>query len=87
MSAEIKSLVAKGCKSEMQSAPTVVNPLTIAYNRTGKARLVLDCRHINPDLFKFQCRCEDQSVARQLYHIDDYIYSFDIKRTYDHIMI
>ena len=25
---------------------TVVNPLTVAYNMNGKARLVLDCRHV-----------------------------------------
>ncbi|XP_060552693.1 uncharacterized protein LOC132713971 [Ruditapes philippinarum] len=87
VTAEIQNLVAKGCVSEVQSVPLVVNPLTVAFNRSGKARLVLDCRHVNPVLFKSQSRYEDQSVARQLFHKGDYVFSFDIKSAYHHIMI
>lgn len=37
--------------SKVDSAPAVVNPLTVACGKGGKPRLVLDCRHINPELF------------------------------------
>jgi hypothetical protein len=53
----------KGCISEVVEAPFVVNPLTVAYSRSNKPRLVLDCRHIHQFKFKF----EDGSVARELF--------------------
>ena len=65
----------------------VVNPLTVALSRSGKKRLVLDCRHINPDLFKFKCCFEDQSVARQLFSQGDHLLSFDIRSAYHHCMV
>ena len=46
VSDEIAKLVDKGCVSQVISAPYVVNPLTVAENKTGKQRLVLDCRHL-----------------------------------------
>ena len=61
---EISSLLPKQCISEVSYIPRVVNPLTVAFNRAGKKRLVLDCRHINPDLFIYKCCFEDHSVAR-----------------------
>lgn len=47
VSSEIESLLAKNCISEVSTKPSVVNPLTVAYNRSGKPRLVLDCRYVN----------------------------------------
>ena len=44
---EIQTLLAKGVISKSDKVPYTVNPLTVAYNRNGKLRLVLDCRHIN----------------------------------------
>ena len=48
------NMVAKGCISCVTFIPKVVNPLTVAYNRKGKPRLVLDFRHVNPHLHKFK---------------------------------
>nr|XP_034335951.1 uncharacterized protein LOC117692387 isoform X4 [Crassostrea gigas] len=56
---EIRNLIEKGCVSRVREKPTVVNPLTVAKNRNGKRRLVLDCRHVNPHLHKFKFRYED----------------------------
>ena len=39
---EINKLSDKGCISEVADVPHVVNPLTVAVNRSGKKRLVLD---------------------------------------------
>jgi len=85
--AEILSLLQKGCISEVTEIPHVVNPLTVAYGKSGKPRLVLDCRHLNVDLFKYKCCFEDQSVAKTMFSKGDYMLSFDIKGAYHHIMI
>ena len=71
----------------MDCIPHVVNPLTVTLNKNGKKRLVLDCRHINPDLFKYKCSFENHSVARQIFSQDDYLFTFDIRSAYHHCMI
>jgi hypothetical protein len=87
VSSEIRTLLAKGCIMEVAETPYVVNPLTVAYNRHGKPRLVLDCRHINPDLFKFKFCYENHDIARHIFAKGDFLYSFDIKGAYHHVMI
>lgn len=67
--------------------PHVVNPLTVAYSRAGKPRLVLDCRHINPCLHLFKVKFEDIRVAERLFDINSYIFTFDLKSAYHHIDI
>ena len=49
---EIQKLLQRKCISEVSGIPHVVNPLTVTTNK-GKRRLVLDARHINPQLFNF----------------------------------
>lgn len=85
--AEISKLESKGCISEVSYIPDVVNPLTVAYNRSGKARLVLDARHINPHLFKFRYKYEDAATARQIFDTGDFLFTFDLKSAYHHIEI
>ncbi|XP_053400643.1 uncharacterized protein LOC128557357 [Mercenaria mercenaria] len=87
VSKEIQSLLSKGCIREVSAPPKVINPLTVAINRSGKKRLVLDCRHLNLDLFKYKCCFENHSVARDIFSKGDYLFSFDIKGAYHHIMI
>ena len=83
----ICKLLKKGCVTEKEKAPLVVNPLTIAFNKEGKARLVLDCRHINFCIFKFKFKLEDASVARYLFKQGDFAFTFDLKSAYHHINI
>jgi hypothetical protein len=64
---EITKLLEKGCISEVAEAPFVVNPLTVAYSRSNKPHLVLDCRHINTCIHQFKFKFEDGSVARELF--------------------
>ncbi|MCG8049356.1 MAG: hypothetical protein N0E48_27825, partial [Candidatus Thiodiazotropha endolucinida] len=87
VSNEIQALIEKGCVSEVSDIPLVVNPLTVAYNKVGKPRLVLDCRHINPHLFKYKCCFENHSVARGLFEMGDFLFTFDLKSAYHHVMI
>ena len=82
---EISKLLAKGCISEVSDVPHVVNPLTVAENKAGKLRLVLDCRHINPALFQFKYKYENADIARVLFEKGDYMVTFDLKSAYHHI--
>ena len=87
VSKEIKNLLKKGCISEVNSLPHVVNPLSVAYNKKGKPRLVLDCRNINKCVHTFKFKFEDINTARQMFEKGTYMYSFDIKGAYNHIDI
>ncbi|VDI74252.1 Hypothetical predicted protein [Mytilus galloprovincialis] len=62
---EIEKLLSKGCISEVFVKPKVVNPLTVAGNKS-KLRLVLDCRHINPHLYQFRYKYEDATVGKKI---------------------
>lgn len=66
MDKEIEKLLTLGSISDVHPQPCVVNPLTVANNRSGKPRLVLNCRHIIPCLPKFRFKYEDVSVARDI---------------------
>ena len=77
----------KGCISEVNSIPYVVNPLTVAYGKSGEPWLVLNCRHINLKLFKYKCCFKDQSVARNMFGAGDFLFAFDIRSAYHHVMI
>ncbi|XP_069141252.1 uncharacterized protein [Argopecten irradians] len=83
---EIETLLLKGCIREVDTIPKVVNPLTVAGNKE-KLRLVLDCRHINPCLFKYRFRYEDSTVALDLFRKGDWVFTFDLKSAYHHIEI
>ena len=63
---EIQKLVSKKCILEVAEKPKIINPLTVAYNKNGKPRLVLDCRHINEKLHKFKFKYEYMHVARKM---------------------
>ena len=84
---EIEKLLRKNCISELKSKPRVVNPLTVAVGKVGKLRLVLDCRHINDCIAKYQFRYEDYRVVEKLVHEYDFMITFDIKSAYHHIEI
>ena len=86
VSDEIDKLLMKGCISRVELKPHVVNPLTVAGNKT-KLRLVLDCRHINPHLYQFKYKYEDATVARQMFYKEDFLFSYDLKSAYHHIMM
>ena len=84
---EILSLLKLGCVSEVSERPYVNNPLTVAYGKSGKPRLVLDCRHINPHLMKFKHKYEDTSVARQLFKNHAFLFTYDLQYAYHIITI
>ena len=58
--------------SQMIEVPKVVNPLTVAYSKRVKSRLVRDCRHINQYLHAFKFKTTIESF---LYQTDKDLYS------------
>jgi len=59
----------------------------VAFNKLIKPRLVLDCGRINPHLHKYRFKYEDGKVAREMFDIGDFIFSYDLKSAYHHIKI
>ena len=55
------------CESQLD----VVNPLTVALNKAGKPRLVLDCKHINSHLHKSKSKLQKTCLFLRgaYYHI------------------
>ena len=48
---------------------------------SGKQRLILDVRHVNAFVYK----CEDLSVATQIFNKDYCLFKFDLKSGYHHL--
>ena len=84
---EIDILLKKGVISIAEKMPVVVNPLTVAYNKAGKPRLVLDCRHVNQYIHVFKMKFEDIRVAFGLFVSGIYVFTYDLKSAYHHIDI
>jgi hypothetical protein len=61
----IEDLLHSGAVVEVKDPPLIINPLTVAHNKTKK-RLVLDCREINPCLKKEAIKYEDITFASTL---------------------
>ena len=51
---EVKSFIKRGVVRQVTEVPKEVNPLTVAYNKNGKPRLLFDCRHVNCFLHPFK---------------------------------
>jgi hypothetical protein len=66
--------------------PHVINPLTVAANKT-KLRLVLDLREINPLLVKEPYKFEDLTFASDYFRKNQFFTCFDLKSGYHHIDI
>ena len=67
--------------------PDIVNPLSVSVQPSGKKRLILDLRHVNLYVFKRKFRCEDISVAIQIFSKGCYLFKFDLKSGYHHVEI
>lgn len=64
-----------------------MNPLTVAYGKSGKPRLVLDCRHINQYLIQYKFKYEDIQTAMEMFDLQSYLFCFDLKSAYHHISV
>lgn len=85
----ITELIKTGSVIECLTPPTVVNPLSVAIQSSGKKRLILDLRY--PNSFLKNCKVRFEGVQEMLTTLTDYplnwMFSFDIKSGYHHIDI
>ena len=87
VTSEIDRLVDAGILIKVSNIPTVVNALTVAENSSGKQRLVLDLRGVNPILHVEKFKFEDLKVASQYFSKQCFMCTFDLKSGYSHIDI
>jgi hypothetical protein len=85
----VRDLFIAGAIAQCSSPPTVVNPLSVAIQSSGKKRLILDLRYPNSFLKKIKFRFE--GVQEMITTLQDsqqnFLFSFDIKSAYHHIDI
>ena len=64
-----------------------INPLSVSTRSSGKRRLILDLRHVNAFVYKQKFKCEDLSVATQIFDKEYYLFKFNLKSGFHHIEI
>jgi len=83
---EIDVLLSHGSIVEVQSPPTVVNPLTVSVAASGKHRLVLDAgRYLNCHLRIEKFKFEDLRTLLPYLSQSGYLISFDLTSCYHHV--
>jgi hypothetical protein len=70
--------------NELPFTPFVVSPLSVATNKAGKQRLILDLSLLNKSVRKEKFKYEDWKVAIQLFSKGCYTFKFDLKNGYHH---
>lgn len=83
----VSKLVSVGCIIEVPFQPYIVNPLSVAINKSGKKRLILDLSILNLSVKKDKIKFEDWKVAVQYFEKDCYMYKFDLMSGYFHLDI
>ena len=82
----IRSLIDKGCITEVKEMPKCCNPLTVA-NKNSKLRLVLDLRHVNQYVNLNKIKYEDLNTFTELFEQGDFFITFDLTSGYHHVDI
>ena len=82
----IDMLQALGCILEVGEPPFIVDPLTVS-SRNDKKRLILDLRHVNPQLGHCRFKCEDFNTMREVLSGGAFLYAFEIKSAYHHVPV
>ncbi|VDI14798.1 MFS transporter, SP family, solute carrier family 2 (myo-inositol transporter), member 13 [Mytilus galloprovincialis] len=83
----VNELVLSGCVIEVPFQPYIVNPLSVATQKSGKRRLILDLSTLNLSVKKEKIKFEDWKIAVQYFQKNDYLYKFDLKSGYFHLDI
>ena len=73
--------------SQVAEVPIVVNPLTVAYDKSGKPCLVLNCGHINQYLRVFIFKYEDIKITEAMFEKGSFLFTFDLNSAYHSISI
>ncbi|XP_071133514.1 uncharacterized protein [Mytilus edulis] len=80
----VLELVDSGCAYEVPFTPYIVNPLSVASNKSGKKRLILDLSILNKSVKKERFKFEDWKTAIQFFKKGSYLFKFDLKSGYHH---
>jgi hypothetical protein len=80
----VSELVYSGCVHNVPFIPYVVNPLSLATNKSGKKRLTLDLSVLNKFVKKHKFKFEDWKLAIQFFKQDSYL---DLRSGYHHFDI
>ena len=83
----ISELLSSGRIEEKLNPSFVVNPLSVAYQASGKRRLILDLINVNEYVPKMHFKLDDWKVGLQFLSKNAYLFSFDLKSGYHHIDI
>lgn len=83
----INNLIDSGSVVEVPFKPTIVNPLSVAFNSSGKPRLILDLRLVNEHLSKEHIKFDDWRVFEQFIEPGGFLFKFDLRKGYHHIDI
>jgi hypothetical protein len=84
---EIGKLLESGVIIKSVVKPTVVNALSVATNSSGKHRLVLDLRNVNPMLNVASFKYENIAAASNYFQKKGHMITFDLKSGYHHVDI
>ena len=85
VSKAVNELLHANLIEESFCVPDIINPLSVSTRSSGKQRLILDLRHVNTFIFKQKFKCEDLSVAVQIFDKGFHLFKFDLKSGYHHI--
>ena len=83
----ILELLDTGRIRETDTAPFIVNPLSVSTSRYNKKRLILDLRHVNKHVYKQKIVFDDWKVFSEYIEKEGFLFKFDIKQGYHHIDI
>ncbi|XP_068675664.1 uncharacterized protein [Montipora foliosa] len=87
VSKAVNELLHKNLVEEIFCVPDIVNPLSVSTRSSGKQRLLLDLRHVKSFIFKQKFKCEDLSIAIQIFDQGCHLFKLDLKSGYHHIEI
>ena len=87
VSEAIQDLLDRALIEQCASPPYIVNPLTVAFNSSGKKRLILDLREVNKHLWKQPVKYEDIKVALAYLQKGFYQIKFDLTSAYHFVDI
>jgi len=83
----INELLDSGSIIEVPFKPTVINPLSVSFNSSGKPRLILDLRFVNDYLVKDHIKFDDWRTFEQFIEPGGFLFKFDLRKGYHHIDI
>ena len=83
----ISELVESGCDKRVPFKPYIVNPLSVAFNKSVKPRLILDLSFLNKKVRKHKFKVEDWNIASRYFAKDQFLYKFDLKSGHHHFFL